>query len=62
MVKRLPHLNSSKIIRCPVCDGLMEMRRFMDGGEDGDINRDLWCSSCRLRWICMESEPMEAEE
>lgn len=47
--------------RCLECNGFLEMRRFRDGGEDGDINQDYWCPTCRTRWIRMKSEPMEAE-
>ncbi|GAH58614.1 unnamed protein product, partial [marine sediment metagenome] len=45
---------------CPDCDGLLEMREFKDGGEDGDINHDWWCPDCKLRWLSMDGPPMEA--
>jgi len=47
--------------RCPRCGGLMNMRNFLDGGKDGDINQDFWCSACKLRWTAMDGPPMEAE-
>jgi len=47
--------------RCPDCRTPLEMRNFMDGGQDGDVNSDFWCSKCLLRWLSMEGPPMEAE-
>ena len=47
--------------RCPKCGGLLEMRNFLDSGKDGDINPDWWCPACRLRWLAIDTEPMEDE-
>lgn len=46
--------------RCPRCGGLMGMRKFLDGAID--VNRDWWCPACRLRWLAMDTEPMEASD
>lgn len=50
---------------CPDCGTEMERRNFVDvWDEDGapsEIYEDWWCPKCKLRWVCMEVEPMEAE-
>jgi len=55
---------SSFEVICPDCGGPMWMRGFKDGENDdlskADINLDWWCPACKLRWMAVKSEPMEA--
>jgi len=41
--------------RCPNCGGILETREFVDcwntqTGEPTDVNKDLYCPKCDLRW------------
>lgn len=50
---------------CPDCDGLMEKRMFQEGGfmegKPAEFSHDWWCPDCKLRWLSVEGEPVEAE-
>jgi len=40
--------------KCPNCDVPLELRKFVDSygpnDEPGDINKDLYCPKCDIRW------------
>jgi len=49
------------VSKCPKCGGQLETRKFVDSwnerGEPVDVNEDLYCPNCRLRWSCEEVDP-----
>jgi predicted RNA-binding Zn-ribbon protein involved in translation (DUF1610 family) len=50
---------------CPKCGAKLEMRKFVDTwdseGKPHDINENLYCPKCKIRWLD-ESSPHEFYE
>ena len=46
------------VSKCPKCGGQLETRKFVDSwnekGEPVDVNENLYCPNCGLRWSCEE--------